>query len=107
MNNTAFFQAALNGRSATPISRAAGEREQAFWPWFPDSGAYTYAHAIDDFFRSAGGIGKTNSFPRNSFALNNERATRIRHPASVVNYAWDLPVGRGRGYLRTGFRAEC
>ncbi len=48
---------------------------------------------------------RTASFPRNSFALYNERGNSgfdIRHRL-VVNYAWDVPVGRGRAYLSSGF----
>ena len=44
-------------------------------------------------------------FPRNSRNLNEERGNSdndIRHVA-VINYLWELPFGKGKGFLNTGF----
>jgi len=107
VNNTAFFSAALNeaigdswyhGMQANVTKR--------FGHGFQVQGAYTYSHSIDDFSDPLVASEKTNrTFPRNSYALQNERGNSgfdIRHRL-VVNYAWDLPVGRGRAYLNSGF----
>ncbi|HST11654.1 MAG TPA: hypothetical protein VLL05_14865, partial [Terriglobales bacterium] len=106
VNNTAFFQAALNkaiGNSwydglQVNINKRIGHG-------FQIQGAYTYSHSIDDFSDPLVASEKTNrTFPRNSYALQNERGNSgfdIRHRL-VVNYAWDLPVGRGQAYLNSG-----
>jgi hypothetical protein len=108
--NSAFFSAALNeaigdswyhGMQANVTKR--------FGHGFQIQGAYTYAHSIDDFSDPLVASEKTNrTFPRNSYALQNERGNSgfdIRHRL-VVNYAWDLPVGRGRAYLNSGFMGK-
>jgi len=107
VNNTAFFQAAMNeaiGNSWYHGLQANVNRR--FSRGFQIQAAYTYAHAIDDFSDPLVASERTNrTFPRNSYALYNERGNSgfdIRHRL-VVNYAWDLPVGRGRAYLSTGF----
>lgn len=71
---------------------------------FEVQGSYTYAHAIDNsgdpIVPGAGNRG----FPRNSLNLAAERGNSdndIRHVA-VINYLWEVPLGRGRGYLNSG-----
>jgi hypothetical protein len=105
--NTAFFSAALN--EATGNSWYNGLQANVtkrFSKGFQIQGAYTYSHAIDDSADPLVASEKTNrSFPRNSFALFNERGNSgfdIRHRL-VLNYAWDLPVGKRRAYLASGF----
>jgi len=105
--NTAFFSAALN--EATGNSWYDGLQAnltKRFSKGFQFQAAYTYSHAIDDANDPLVAGEKTNrSFPRNSFALFNERGNSgfdIRHRL-VLNYAWDLPVGKGRAYLASGF----
>jgi hypothetical protein len=68
-------------------------------------GAYTYSHAIDNasdpLNPAAGGAG----FPRNSFNLRKERSNSdfdIRHRL-VINYLYEIPVGRGKQRLNSGF----
>jgi len=107
VNNSAFFSAALN--EATGNSWYHGMQvnvNKRFSHGFQIQGAYTYAHAIDDSSDPLVAAEKTNrSFPRNSFALQNERGNSgfdIRHRL-VLNYAWDLPVGKGRPFLSSGF----
>jgi hypothetical protein len=107
VNNTAFFQAALNEAIGNSWYHGLQANvTKRFSRGFQIQAAYTYAHAIDDFSDPLVASEKTNrSFPRNSFALYNERGNSgfdIRHRL-VVNYAWDLPVGKGRAYLSTGF----
>ncbi len=109
--NSAFFSAALN--EAIGDSWYHGMQvnvNKRFGRGFQIQGAYTYAHAIDNFSDPLVASEKTNrTFPRNSFALQNERGNSgfdIRHRL-VVNYAWDLPVGKGRAYLNSGFLGKA
>jgi len=106
VNNTAFFQAALN--EATGDSWYHGLQvnvNKRFSKGFQFQAAYTYSHSIDDAADPLVASEKTNrSFPRNSFELYNERGNSgfdIRQ-RFVLNYSWDLPVGRGRSYLSGG-----
>lgn len=71
---------------------------------FEVQGSYTYAHAIDNsgdpLVPGAGNRG----FPRNSLNLAAERGNSdndIRHVA-VINYLWEVPLGKGRSYLNSG-----
>jgi hypothetical protein len=67
-------------------------------------GSYTWAHSIDDsgdpIVPGAGNRG----FPRNSRDLSEERGNSdddIRNVA-VINYIWQVPLGKGRAYLSHG-----
>jgi hypothetical protein len=107
VNNTAFFQAALNKAIGNSWYHGLQVNvNKRFGRGFQIQGAYTYAHAIDDSSDPLVAEEKTNrSFPRNSFELFNERGNSgfdIRHRL-VVNYAWDLPIGKGHTYLNSGF----
>jgi hypothetical protein len=104
--NTAFWSAALNKAIGNSWYHGLQVNvNKRFGRGFQIQGAYTYAHAIDDFSDPLVASEKTNrTFPRNSFALNNERGNSgfdVRHRL-VLNYAWDLPVGKGRAYLSSG-----
>jgi len=63
-------------------------------------GSYTWSKSIDDasnFFPSAG----DPNYPQNSYDLRAERARSnfdVAHRLSV-SYVYDLPLGKGRGYL--------
>lgn len=67
-------------------------------------GAYTWGHSIDDsgdpIVPGAGNRG----FPRNSRNLAEERGNSdddIRNVA-VINYIWQVPIGRGKAYMNNG-----
>ena len=67
--------------------------------------AYTWAHAIDNSNDSLNPAQGNRGFPRNSRMLNEERGNSdndIRQVA-VVNYIWELPFGKGKGFLNNGF----
>ncbi len=71
---------------------------------FQVQGAYTYAHSIDDVADALQPAAGNRSLPRNSYNLRNERGNSdfdIRQRL-VVNYVWDLPIGKGRGHLSSG-----
>jgi hypothetical protein len=70
--------------------------------------AYTWAHAIDNSSDPLVPAAGNRTFPRNSRALNEERGNSdndIRQVA-VINYIWELPFGKGKGYLNTGFAGK-
>jgi len=105
--NNAFFSAALNKSiGSSSYHGLQVDVNKRFSRGVQIQGAYTFAHAIDDSNDPLQPGEITNrSFPRNSFALYNERGNSsydIRHRL-VVNYGWELPVGKGRAYLNSGF----
>jgi hypothetical protein len=66
--------------------------------------AYTWAHAIDDSSDPLAPAQGNRTFPRNSRDLRQDRSNSdndIRHVA-VINYVWELPLGKGKGYLNHG-----
>jgi|CZLA01.1.fsa_nt_gi hypothetical protein len=109
-NNNAFFQAALNESNGNSWYHALQMNvTKRFARGLQIQGAYTYSHSIDDAPDPLVASEKTNrTFPRNSFALFNEFGNSgfdIRQRL-VVNYAWELPFGRGRKYLNSGIGDE-
>lgn len=67
-------------------------------------GSYTWAHAIDDAPDPLAPAQGNRVFPRNSRNLAQERGNSdydVRH-VGVINYIWELPLGRGKGYLHSG-----
>ncbi len=68
-------------------------------------GAYTWAHAIDNSNDPYAPAVGNRAFARNSRALNEERGNSdndIRHVA-VISYIWEVPFGKGKGFLNKGF----
>jgi len=67
-------------------------------------GSYTWAHSIDNSTDPLVPGQGNRTFPRNSRDLNQDRGNSdsdIRHIA-VINYVWEVPLGRGKGYLNSG-----
>ncbi len=67
-------------------------------------GSYTWAHGIDDSSDPLVPAQGNRTFPRNSRNLNQDRGNSdndIRHVA-VINYVWEVPLGRGKGFLNSG-----
>jgi hypothetical protein len=67
-------------------------------------GSYTWAHAIDDGVDPLAPAAGNRTFPRNSRNLAQDRGNSdndVRHVA-VINYIWELPLGRGKAYLSNG-----
>lgn len=72
---------------------------------FQIQGAYTYSHAIDDAPDPIDPAEHNRVFPRNSYAIGNERGNSdndLRHRL-VVNYVWELPFGKGKAVGNSGF----
>jgi hypothetical protein len=71
-------------------------------------GAYTWAHAIDDGVDPLAPAAGNRTFPRNSRDLSQDRGNSdndVRHVA-VISYIWELPFGRGKGYLSNGIAGK-
>jgi len=67
-------------------------------------GSYTWAHAIDDSPDPIDPAPGARTYPRNSRNLHQDWSNSdndLRH-VGVINYVWELPLGRGKGYLNTG-----
>ncbi|HSS96896.1 MAG TPA: TonB-dependent receptor, partial [Terriglobales bacterium] len=67
-------------------------------------GAYTWAHSNDNANDPIDAAAGNRNFPRNSRNLRLEYGNSdidIRHTA-VINYLYEMPFGKGRGYLNTG-----
>jgi hypothetical protein len=70
--------------------------------------AYTYAHGIDDSNDPLAPAAGNRGFPRNSLDLAEERGNSdndVRHVATV-GYVWEMPFGKGKGYMNTGFTGK-
>ena len=66
--------------------------------------SYTWSHAIDNSTDPLVPGQGNRTFPRNSRDLNQDRGNSdndVRHIA-VINYLWEVPLGRGKGYLNSG-----
>jgi carboxypeptidase family protein/TonB-dependent receptor-like protein len=71
---------------------------------FQVQGSYTWAHTIDDSPDPIDPAQGARTFPRNSRNLEQDRGNSdndIRHVA-VISYVWEVPLGRGKGYLNSG-----
>jgi hypothetical protein len=67
-------------------------------------GSYTWAHALDNSSDPLAPAQGNRTFPRNSRNLAQDYGNSdndVRHIA-VINYLWEVPLGRGKGYLNTG-----
>jgi hypothetical protein len=66
--------------------------------------AYTWSHAIDNGVDPLGPAVGDHTFPRNSRNLDENRGNSdndTRH-VGVINYIWELPLGRGKAYASGG-----
>ena len=71
-------------------------------------GAYTWSHVIDDAALPFNSQAGQTEFPTNSFNLRADRGNGsydVRH-VLVVNYVWELPLGRQKPYLNRGLAGK-
>jgi hypothetical protein len=104
--NNAFFQAALQQTTGSSYYNGLQVNlTRRFAKGLQVQVAYTFSHAIDDSSDPLVAAAGNRNFPRNSFALWQERGNSdfdIRHRL-VVNYVYELPFGRGKSWANTGF----
>jgi Carboxypeptidase regulatory-like domain len=67
-------------------------------------GAYTWSHAIDDSVDPITPAVGSRNFPRNSrdIAENRGNSDNDTRHVGVINYVWELPLGRGKAYANSG-----
>ncbi|MBS1853071.1 MAG: carboxypeptidase regulatory-like domain-containing protein [Acidobacteria bacterium] len=71
---------------------------------FQIQGSYTWAHGIDDSVDPLNPNAGNRTYPRNSLNLRQDRGNSdndIRH-IGVINYIYELPLGKGRRFLSSG-----
>jgi hypothetical protein len=106
VNNNAFFQAALNTNKAMSTYHSLQLNvTKRLSHGLQIQGAFTYSHGIDNASDPLVPGSGNRSFPRNSFALFRERGNSDfdvrRH--LVVNFIYEIPLGKGRARLNQGF----
>jgi hypothetical protein len=104
-NNNAFLSAEFFNNAASSVYHALqANATRRFTKGVAIQAAYTWAHAIDNSSDPLVPTAGNQEFPRNSFDLAAERGNSdfdVRQRL-VINYSWDLPLGRGRSHLAEG-----
>lgn len=105
VNNNAFLSAEFFTNAASSVYHALQANiTRRFAKGLAFQAAYTWAHAIDNSSDPLVPTAGNQEFPRNSFDLAAERGNSdfdVRQRL-VINYSWDLPIGRGRAHLAEG-----
>ena len=116
VHNNAFASASFAGGGAA-LNRSIGNSNynslqlnvtKRFSHGFQIQGAYTYAHGIADFGDVLVAAAGNRNLPRNTHAIANERGNSdfdIRQ-RFVMNYIYELPFGRGKSHLSSGFASR-
>jgi hypothetical protein len=106
VNNNAFLSAEFFTNAASSAYHALQANiTRRFSKGVAIQAAYTWAHAVDNSSDPLVPTAGNQEFPRNSFDLAAERGNSdfdVRQRL-VINYSWDLPLGRGRTHLAEGF----
>jgi hypothetical protein len=107
--NNAFYNAYLNQSNASSSYHGVqANLTKRMSHGLQIQGAYTYSHSIDNGNDPIDAASGARNLPRNSFNLNAERGTSdfdLRN-RFVLNYVWDLPLGRNRTWLHDGFMGK-
>jgi hypothetical protein len=105
VRNNAFLHAAFFTGAASSIYHALQVNvTKRLSRGLAIQGAYTWSHAIDNSSDPLVPTAGNQEFPRNSFNLAAERGNSdfdVRQRL-VLNYTWEIPVGRGHGRLADG-----
>ncbi len=105
VNNNAFLHAEFFNNAASSIYNALQANiTKRMSHGLAIEAAYTWSHAIDDSSDPLVPAAGNQGFPRNSLDLAAERGNSdfdVRQRL-VLNYSWQLPIGRGRSHLTEG-----
>lgn len=105
VNNNAFLHAEFFNNAASSIYDALQANiTKRMSNGLAIEAAYTWSHAIDDSSDPLVPAAGNQGFPRNSLDLAAERGNSdfdVRQRL-VLNYSWQLPIGRGRSHLTEG-----
>jgi len=108
-NNTAFLHAEVFNNAASSFYHALQAnvtKRMSHGLMF--QAAYTWAHAIDNSSDPLTPSAGNQGFPRNSLSLAAERGNSdfdVRQRL-VINYSWELPIGRGHDHLAEGLAGK-
>ena len=105
VNNNAFLHTAFFTGAASSIYHALQVNiTKRLSRGLAVQAAYTWAHAIDNSSDPLVPTAGNQEFPRNSFDLNAERGNSDfdMRQRLVLNYTWEIPVGRRQGHLADG-----
>jgi hypothetical protein len=109
VNNNAFLHAEVfNNRASSIYNALQANLTKRLRNGLAVQAAYTWAHAIDNSSDPLTPTSGNQEFPRDSFDLAAERGNSdfdVRQRL-VINYSWDLPLGRGRAHLAEGFAGK-
>jgi len=109
VSNNALFQPAYQQTIFNSIYHGLQTKwTHRFTHGFQAQAAYTWSHSIDNGVDPLGAAVGAHTFPRNSLNLRENRGNSdndVRHVA-VINYTWELPLGRGHSYLSGGAIAK-
>jgi hypothetical protein len=105
VNNNALFQPAFQQTEFNSIYHGLQSKfTHRFSRGLQVQGSYTWSHAIDDGVDPLGAAVGAHSFPRNSLNIAENRGNSdndVRH-VGVINYIWEVPIGRGKTYMSGG-----
>ena len=105
VNNNAFLHTAFFTGAASSIYHALQMNiTKRLSRGLAIQAAYTWSHAIDTSSDPLVPTAGNQEFPRNSFDLSAERGNSdfdVRQRL-VLNYMWEIPVGRGHSHLADG-----
>jgi hypothetical protein len=109
VNNNAFLHTAFFTGAASSIYHALQVNiTKRLSSGLAIQAAYTWSHAIDNSSDPLVPTAGNQEFPRNSFDLNAERGNSdfdVRQRL-VLNYTWEIPVGRGHRHLADGLTGK-
>ena len=105
VNNNAFLHAEVFNNAASSIYHALqANMTKRMAHGLAVQAAYTWSHAIDDSSDPLVPAAGNQGFPRDSLNLAAERGNSdfdVRQRL-VLNYSWDIPLGRGSEHLAEG-----
>ena len=105
VKNNALFQPALQQTESNSIYHGLQTKfTHRFSHGWQVQGSYTWSHSIDDSVDPLGPAQGAHTFPRNSLNIAENRGNSdndVRN-VGVINYIWEVPIGKGKGYLNGG-----
>ncbi len=105
VHNNALFQPAFQETEFNSIYHGLQSKlTHRFSHGWQVQGSYTWSHSIDNSVDPLGAAVGAHSFPRNSRNLAENRGNSdndVRN-VGVINYIWEVPLGRGKTYMSGG-----
>ena len=106
VNNNALLQPALQQTESNSIYHGLQTKfTHRFSHGWQVQGSYTWSHSIDTSVDPLGPAQGAHTFPRNSLNIAENRGNSdndVRN-VGVINYIWEVPIGKGKAHLNNGF----